>query len=487
VSAEYLSEIGDLSRYTKNIELSGGLGVGVSTDVLGMMTMSMGGGGRVREGDDGVLDDNDEEEDDNFEDEEGYGEEKGAGSSRHKESTHVTESSAPLSVFQPVTSSSSSSSSSSDTIRGTPETLTSLILVSGAKECALLAQLLTECVSPGALSPSSLFVNPTIMNSSTAARSKESSSSIPPSSTTSTSFVPSRPRLPLPIIALPGCGMGVNAYIGRQSAEAVQGLDVPQILSPASFQHVITSSSSSSSKSSSSLLSSSSSIPIVETLAPFKHATVSSLDLYVRTIREQAEGSSSTRDTVDVYELDIRGPILPFAVERIGKLLSGLQLRESCLSFSTSTTRQPTPLVAASSSEKKRRVIILSLNSSTSHLATSAFSGSASSSSSLSEMATTASSLPSSIALSCVSTRVNSPPLPPNSQGGGSSLNNNYRDWDDLSSFEAFVTSDIIADLKENLSSSESSDRIKLEIEFRKRIRQGRQVVEQGKIFYRKT
>jgi hypothetical protein len=41
--------------------------------------------------------------------------------------------------------------------------------------------------------------------------------------------------------------------------------------------------------------------------------------------------------------------------------------------------------------------------------------------------------------------------------------------------------------LKENLSSSESSDRIKLEIEFRKRIRQGRQVVEQGKIFYRKT
>jgi hypothetical protein len=469
VSAAIVSEMDEMSRYAKNVELSGGIGVTVSTEVLSMMTMSLGGpvnkpvsNTRPETDDD---DNNNEEEDDD----EGMILEKN--DDQQGKDIHISNGINCVG-YTPATL--QAVSLSSDTIRGSPETLTSLLLITGASNCALLAQLIAESVSPGSLSPSSLLYTPTsiVSNTTTSSGIGASTSS---TSSSSFSFIPPRPRLPLSLISLIGCGMGVNANVGRQGAEASLGLDVPQIISPMSFQSNPSSA--------------------IEILSPFKHASVSSLDLFVRSVHEQVEGSQSTRDTVEVFDLDIRGPILPFAVERISKLVTGLQIREACLlqketsmsmrevlkprrNAKDQTLQQPFIQKHIYERKGKQEIIALSMKSIV-HLATTAFSGNVSNIYD-SEIAPNTGSLLDSILLALsTSKEVEEEEEEEGRRRGrgeeGIVTTSQTRDWQDISDLEAHVSIEYINDLKSKLVGQDDSyvEIETAEIEIRQKIQQG--------------
>ena len=301
------TELGELARYDRSVSASGAGTFGVSKEVLGLFAMSLGHDSpesNIAPPTDTSRDEND----DNGQDDVSLSE------PQHESN---------LSTF--------SSTAAAHSLRGSEESQGSLLLVSGADQCRMLAQLLLESVSPGSLSPppllSALFSKQTV---NIGAVSK--------------SIVPPRTRLPLACIAL--IGSGQNSQAGnRASSDAAIHLDVPQIFAfglgdPAA--------------------------------PPFRNACASALDLRVREVSELSTESAAQAFGASAgprrrYELEAKGAVLPLALPRLALLVAAMQAREA---------RRPWLELQALDEQVKGSSGVLVEISSTPHLATKALAGS---------------------------------------------------------------------------------------------------------------
>ncbi len=165
-------------------------------------------------------------------------------------------------------------------LRGTADSATSLLLVTGSAAVARLSELLMESAGPGGqASMGSVLV-------SAAAGAEESS------------VVPKRVAVPLPDFALLGAGTGAGA--GAGSIARVGRLhDVPQLCSPLG-------------------------------VVPFRHAALCELGATLRQSTEAVPGGEegAAPRLTTLWDLDVTGPLLPGTLPRLAALLALMQARE---------------------------------------------------------------------------------------------------------------------------------------------------------------
>ena len=301
------AELEELARYEQSVSTASAGTIGVAKEILGILTMTRGHDSSKAKSAPSME----------------SGDDKDAGTrldhfspSEHK---HVTD--LPL----------LSSASPENSLRGSEDSQGSLLLVSGADQCRLLAQLLLESVSPGSLSPPPLL-------SSLSAQQLESGRS-------HSSLAPPRSRLPLACISLIGCG-GQNSQARNRASDAAINLDVPQILAFGLG---------------------------ISAAPPFRNACACALDLRLREVSElSSKSATEPADTSAIpqrqFELEVRGPILPHVLPQLAILVSAMQARESCRLTQTHV-RDEQALGKGNSN-------LLVKISSTTHLAMQAFAGS---------------------------------------------------------------------------------------------------------------
>ena len=209
---------------------------------------------------------------------------------------------------------------------------------------------------PGALSPTSLSA--LIAGSGSGAGAGPGAAGVGPafpvtaaSATSTTSFVPSRPRLPLATIALIGAG---ESQVGNEGRLATAALDVPQILCPAWPGMGATGGVGGGFGPGSGLLAGFGG-------APFRHASACALDVRMRQVSElssslppapsfsassasssssatsSSSASSSSSSPAPVahvltatarFDLEVRGPLLPGVLPRLARIIAAMQARE---------------------------------------------------------------------------------------------------------------------------------------------------------------